>query len=71
MAVRILKPLKVVTFNANDIARWRYELSKQLQDVALLAKKAKLPLKLEKTFPKTTNTRLLLFQKKPWGVHTD
>jgi hypothetical protein len=26
-------PLKVIAFNANSIWRWRYELSKQLQDL--------------------------------------
>jgi hypothetical protein len=41
MATRIHRPLKVIAFNANDIWRQRYELSKQLQDlhvdVALLS----------------------------------
>jgi hypothetical protein len=31
MATRIHMPLKVIAFNANDIGRQRYELSKQLQ----------------------------------------
>jgi hypothetical protein len=33
MAARIHKSFKVVSFNANDIARQRYELSKQLQEL--------------------------------------
>jgi exonuclease III len=41
MASRVHRPLKVLTFNANGIARHPYELSKQLQglhtDVALLS----------------------------------
>jgi hypothetical protein len=41
MAARVQRPLKVIAFNANDIWRWRYELSKQQQglhiDVALLS----------------------------------
>jgi hypothetical protein len=32
MAVRVHRPPKVIAFNANDIWRQRYELSKQLQD---------------------------------------
>jgi hypothetical protein len=39
MATRIHRPLEVIAFNVNGIARQRYELSKQLQnlhvDVAL------------------------------------
>jgi hypothetical protein len=31
MAASVHRPLKVVAFNANDIWRQRYELSKQLQ----------------------------------------
>jgi exonuclease III len=31
MSVKIHRPLKVVAFNANGIARQRFELSKQLQ----------------------------------------
>jgi hypothetical protein len=41
MAARIHRTLEVIAFNANDIWRHRYELSKQLQDlhidVALLS----------------------------------
>jgi hypothetical protein len=41
MAARVHRPLKVIAFNANDIWRRSYELSKQLQDlhvdVALLS----------------------------------
>jgi hypothetical protein len=33
MAARGHRPLKVIAFNANDIWRQRYELSKQLQDL--------------------------------------
>jgi hypothetical protein len=33
MASRFHRPLKVIAFNANDIGRQRYELSKQLQDL--------------------------------------
>jgi hypothetical protein len=33
MAVRIDRSLKGVAFNANDIGRQRYELSKQLQNL--------------------------------------
>jgi hypothetical protein len=33
MVTKIHGPLKVIAFNANGIARQRYELSKQLQDV--------------------------------------
>jgi hypothetical protein len=33
MAARFHRPLKVIAFNANDICRRRYELSKQLQDL--------------------------------------
>jgi hypothetical protein len=33
MATRIHRPLKVIAFNANDIMRQRYELSKQPQDL--------------------------------------
>jgi hypothetical protein len=33
MASRVHRPLKVIAFNANDIGRQRYELSKQLQDL--------------------------------------
>jgi hypothetical protein len=42
MAARVNRPLKVVAFNANGIARQHYEVSMQLQelhrDVALLSK---------------------------------
>jgi hypothetical protein len=37
MAARVYRPLKIIAFNANDIWRQGYELSKQLQDVALLS----------------------------------
>jgi hypothetical protein len=41
MATRIYRPLEVIAFNENGIARQRYELSKQLQelhvDVALFS----------------------------------
>jgi hypothetical protein len=41
MATRVLRPLKVLAFNANGIGRQRYELSKQMHelhiDVALLS----------------------------------
>jgi hypothetical protein len=37
MAARVHRPLKVIAFNANDIWRRRYELSKQLQDLHILA----------------------------------
>jgi hypothetical protein len=33
MAARIHRTLEVIAFNANDILRQRYELSKQLQDL--------------------------------------
>jgi hypothetical protein len=33
MATRIHRPLKAIAFNANGIARQRYELSKQLQNL--------------------------------------
>jgi hypothetical protein len=33
MATRIYRPHKVLAFNANDIGRQRYELSKQLEDL--------------------------------------
>jgi hypothetical protein len=32
MASRVHRPLKIIAFNANGIARQRHELSKQLQD---------------------------------------
>jgi hypothetical protein len=35
MAARVHRPLKVIAFNANGIARQRYELSKQLQDLSI------------------------------------
>jgi hypothetical protein len=33
MATRFRRPFKVIAFNANDIVRQRYELSKQPQDI--------------------------------------
>jgi hypothetical protein len=33
MATRVHRPLKVIAFNAYDIWRQRYKLSKQLQDL--------------------------------------
>jgi hypothetical protein len=33
MAARVHRPVKVIAFNADDIWRQRYELSKQLQDL--------------------------------------
>jgi hypothetical protein len=47
MAARVHRLLKVIAFNANDIWRQRYELSKQLQDshidVALLSEAHLIP----------------------------
>jgi hypothetical protein len=33
MATRVHRPLEVIAFNANGIARQRYDFSKQLQDL--------------------------------------
>jgi hypothetical protein len=33
MAARVHRQLKAMAFNANDIWKWRYELSKQQQDL--------------------------------------
>jgi hypothetical protein len=38
MAARVHRPLKVIAFNANDICRQRYELSKQLQNLHIVFK---------------------------------
>jgi hypothetical protein len=35
MAARVHRLLKIIPFNANGIWRWRYELSKQLQDLCI------------------------------------
>jgi hypothetical protein len=35
MAVRVNGPLKIIAFNANGIRRWRYEFSKQLQNLRI------------------------------------
>jgi hypothetical protein len=35
MAAKVLRPLKVVAFNANGIGRQDYELRKQLQDLKI------------------------------------
>jgi hypothetical protein len=37
MATTVHRPLKIIPINANGIGRKRYELRKQLQDVALLS----------------------------------
>jgi hypothetical protein len=36
MTTRIHRPLKIIAFNANDIWRQHYELSKQLQDLLVV-----------------------------------
>jgi len=33
MTIRVYVPLRVAAFNANGIVRWRYQLSKPLQEL--------------------------------------